>query len=100
MAENLANLSRFVAVNGPNKSNLTGTDVTALKYPALISTCQILILRGRFTRLPLVFGSSGLEVDLWDGNYHYVTGAGQRIPSWFGTQAFNKGIGFRFLSFN
>ncbi len=90
MAETVTDLSRFVAVNGPNMSNSTGTDVTGLKYPALISQCQILILLLSLIHLSLVFGASGLEVGLWDGNYHDVTGAGRRIPSWFGTQAFNK----------
>ena len=71
-------------------SNSTGTDVTGLKDPTLISKFQILILRQSLIHLPLVFGTSGLVVGHWDGYYHDVTGAGRRIPSWFRTQAFNK----------
>ena len=66
MTGTVADLSRFVAVNGPSKSNSTGTDVTDLKDSALITRCQILILRISLIRLPLVFGSSGMETGLWD----------------------------------
>ena len=81
MTGTVADLSRFVAVNGPSKSNSTSTDVTDLKDLALISHCSILILRISLIHLPLVFGTSGMEMGLWDGNYHDVSGAGRRIPS-------------------
>ena len=99
MAGTGTDFGRFVAVNGPSKSNSTGTDVTDLKDSALITRCQILILPISLIRLPLVFGTSGLEMGLWDGNYHGVTGAGRRIPNWLGTQVFNKCICFTYLSF-
>ena len=90
MAGTVTDLSRFVAVNGPTKSNLTGTDVAGLKDPALVSQCQILILRISLIRLPLVFGTSGLEMGLWDGNYHGVSRAERMIPNWLCTQVFYK----------
>ena len=81
MAGTGTDFGRFVAVNGPSKSNSNCTDVTDLKDSALITQFQILILRISLIRLPLVFGTSGMETCLWDGNYHDVSGARRRIPS-------------------